>query len=207
MLLRGTPFIYQGQEIGMSNILMDSMDDYNDPATKDQYQRAVNSGMSSEQAFELAGRRSRDNSRTPMQWSDEKNAGFSGAESTWLKVNKNYPEINVACELKNEDSVLNFYKKLIQLRKSGKYKNILTEGTFVPEETEDQNIIAYRRVSAEGEILAIHNYQNKESKMVLDGSGSWDKIFSNYGEMRTEGNHIILRAYEALALHFTDNCK
>lgn len=207
MLLRGTPFIYQGQEIGMSNILMDSMDDYNDPATKDQYQRAVNSGMSSEQAFELAGRRSRDNSRTPMQWSDEKNAGFSGAESTWLKVNKNYPEINVACELKNEDSVLNFYKKLIQLRKSGKYKNILTEGTFVPEETEDQNIIAYRRVSAEGEILAIHNYQNKESKMVLDGSGSWDKIFSNYGEMRTEGNQIVLRAYEALALHCADNCK
>ena len=198
MLLRGTPFIYQGQEIGMCNIPMDSMDDYNDPATKDQYQRAVEAGMTPEQAFKLAGKRSRDNSRTPMQWSNEKNAGFSDADKTWLKVNENYPEVNVECELKDDKSVLNYYKKLIQLRKSGEYKEILTEGEFIPADTEDENVIAYRRVTAEGEVLAIHNYQNREAKMVLEGS--WENILSNYGDMKLEGDRVLLRAYEALAV-------
>ena len=116
VLLRGIPFIYQGQEIGMQNAKWNSIDEYDDISTKDQYKAALAAGLSKEQALAACGRMSRDNARTPMQWSDEANAGFTTAKP-WLKVNENYKAINVAAQEKDPSSVLNYYRRLVALQK------------------------------------------------------------------------------------------
>ena len=144
MMLKGTPFIYQGEELGMENIRMDSIQDYDDVCTFDQYNRAVRSGMTEEEALNVVFLRSRDNSRTPMQWDASKNAGFSVSDHTWLKVNPNYRKINA-----EHNSVLSFYQKLIALRKSGQYADTIVYGRFVPVEDTEDNIIAYECIRGE----------------------------------------------------------
>ena len=110
VLLRGIPFIYQGQEIGMQNAKWNSIDEYDDISTKDQYKAALAAGLSKEQALAACGRMSRDNARTPMQWSDEQMPVLP-QQSHWLKVNENYKAINVAAQEKDPSSVLNYYRK------------------------------------------------------------------------------------------------
>ena len=131
VLLRGIPFIYQGQEIGMQNAKWNSIDEYDDISTKDQYKAALAAGLSKEQALAACGRMSRDNARTPMQWSDEANAGFTTAKP-WLKVNENYKAINVAAQEKDPSSVLNYYRRLVALRKSDEFRELFTYGRCVP---------------------------------------------------------------------------
>ena len=123
---RGLPFLYQGQEIGMSNRQW-KYDEFNDLETINQYQIALKAGMSKEQALEIARHHSRDNARTPMQWSSEENAGFSKGKP-WMPVNENYKVVNVAEEEKEYGSILNFYKRLIAFYKSEEYNEILTYG-------------------------------------------------------------------------------
>src|SRR5690625_965183 len=125
-LMKGTPFIYQGQEIGMTNVYFDSIEDYDDVAARNLYKDQLEDGISEEDILYTLGKTSRDNSRTPMQWSSEKNAGFSTGKP-WLKVNKNYPEINVEKQLQEKDSILQFYKDMIQLKKDHK---IFTYGSY-----------------------------------------------------------------------------
>ena len=127
---RGLPFLYQGQEIGMSNRQW-KYDEFNDLETINQYQIALKAGMSKEQALEIARHHSRDNARTPMQWSSEENAGFSKGKP-WMPVNENYKVVNVAEEEKEYGSILNFYKRLIAFYKSEEYNEILTYGDFRP---------------------------------------------------------------------------
>ena len=146
ILLRGLPFLYQGQEIGMRNCPMDSIEDYDDINTKDQYRTALEAGCTEEEALDACIRYSRDNARTPMQWSHEKEAGFTTGKP-WLKVNPNYTEINVEDQLKDEDSVLHFYKKLIALRKSEAYRETLIFGRFVPAFEADEDVFAFYRES------------------------------------------------------------
>lgn len=199
MLLRGTPFIYQGQEIGMTNINMSSIDDYNDIATHDQYNRTLEAGFSEEEALYAVNKRSRDNSRTPMQWDNSKNAGFTDADKTWFKVNPNYKELNIKEQLKNPTSILQFYKKLIYLRTKSEYKDILVNGEFVPYYTNNSLVIAYKRVLGEDKLLIVHNFQNKEIAIDLD------KIFNkvvmgNYQQINITNNNYILRPYECVIL-------
>ena len=120
-MLRGLPFIYQGQELGMENVPFSSIDEVDDISTLDEYQVALNAGLSPEDALAAVSRFSRDNARTPMQWSGKENAGFT-AGTPWLKVNPNYTSINAADQLDDPDSVRSFYKKLIALRKDPEYK-------------------------------------------------------------------------------------
>lgn len=129
--LRGTPFIYQGQEIRMENMTLESIADYDDIATHGQYERALKAGIREEEAFAIVAKRSRDNNRTPMQWDEGKNAGFSDAESTWMKVNPDYKRISVARQEKDGESVLNFYRKLTGLRRGGKYASVMTYGVLL----------------------------------------------------------------------------
>lgn len=199
MMLRGTPFIYQGQEIGMENIRMNSLDDYEDIASHDQYNRAVLSGISAEQAFEGLFRRSRDNSRTPMQWSGEKNAGFSNGESTWLKVNPNYETINVELEEKEPESVLNYYKKLTALRKSARYGNIVVNGLFVPIENTADSVIAYKRVLGDQLILTAVNMSSREESVQIE---QCSKILLTNAEdaIKMEEERIVLPPYGAVVL-------
>lgn len=142
--LRGIPFIYQGQEIGMENCRFDSIDEYDDISTKDEYKVCLDAGYTDEQALEYAYIFSRDNARTPVQWSSEKNAGFSDV-NPWIKVNPNFKEINLQSAKENLDSVYHFYKDMIKIYKNPKYHELLTYGTFEPYQREQKNLIAYYR--------------------------------------------------------------
>lgn len=199
MMLRGTPFIYQGQEIGMENIKMTSINDYNDVSTFDQYDRAILNGLTKEQAFECVSRRSRDNSRTPIQWSTDKNAGFSTADKTWLKVNPNYTDINVEAEEKDINSVLSYYKKLIELRKCDKYGEIVINGYFFPVENTKDEIIAYKRILEDKEILVILNFSDENN--VFNLNHKYNLLLSNFlNSEKTYSDDITLCPYGACIL-------
>lgn len=169
VLLRGIPFIYQGQEIGMQNAKWNSIDEYDDISTKDQYKAALAAGLSKEQALAACGRMSRDNARTPMQWSDEANAGFTTA-MPWLKVNENYKAINVAAQEKDPSSVLNYYRRLVALRKSDEFKELFTYGRCVPAYEDTDGIMAYYREDENKRVLVVANFGSKEAQIRLDGS-------------------------------------
>ena len=140
-MLKGLPFIYQGQEIGMENMKFNSIEDVDDVSTLDEYQVALNAGLGEEEAFRRVAAFSRDNARTPMQWTDGKNAGFTEG-TPWLRVNPNCSRINVKDQEKNAGSVLSFYKKLTALRKSEEYKETVVYGEFVP-------YLSRRRISSD----------------------------------------------------------
>ena len=173
ILLRGLPFLYQGQEIGMRNCPMDSIEDYDDINTKDQYRTALEAGCTEEEALD-----SRDNARTPMQWSHEKEAGFTTGKP-WLKVNPNYTEINVEDQLKDEDSVLHFYKKLIALRKSEAYRETLIFGRFVPAFEADEDVFAFYRESESGDRIFIAANFGKEEKMLTLPEKNYTVLLTN----------------------------
>lgn len=141
LTLRGTPFIYQGQEIGMTNVEWDSIDKYDEVNSKAQYKFALSEGFSHQQAMECVNRFSRDNSRTPMQWDSSKNAGFTSGKP-WLSLNENFSGINVAAEGDDENSVLNWYKRLIEIRNSF---TALTAGAFTPLLESDPRVFIFKR--------------------------------------------------------------
>lgn len=178
ILLRGLPFLYQGQEIGMRNCPMDSIEDYDDINTKDQYRTALEAGCTEEEALDACIRYSRDNARTPMQWSHEKEAGFTTGKP-WLKVNPNYTEINVEDQLKDEDSVLHFYKKLIALRKSEAYRETLIFGRFVPAFEADEDVFAFYRESESGDRVFIAANFGKEEKTLKLPERSYTVLLTN----------------------------
>lgn len=141
MTLRGTPFLYEGQELGMTNVQWDSIDKYDELNTRAQYNMALKEGHSKEQAMAFVNRFSRDNARTPMQWNASKNAGFT-AGKPWLSINENYTKINVEAEENDSQSVLNFYRTLIKLRSE---KKPLHEGNLTVHAPEHEQVFAYSR--------------------------------------------------------------
>lgn len=167
VLLRGIPFIYQGQEIGMQNALWNNVEEFDDINTKDQYQLARAAGLSNEDALYVCGKMSRDNARTPMQWSGGKNAGFT-LGTPWLKVNSNYPEINVENQEKDSNSVLNYYRKLVALRKSPAYREVFTYGRFVPAYEDTESVMAYYRVEEKKRIMVAGNFGKETVELKLD---------------------------------------
>ncbi len=169
VLLRGLPFLYQGQEIGMQNIRMQDITEYEDINTVDQYQLALESGCSKEQALEICYENSRDNSRTPMQWNEKENAGFTVGRP-WFQVNPDYKVRNVEEQKRREDSVLNFYKQLLRLRKSGEWKEVLTYGDFVPMYEEMDSVFAYVRRDATASILVAANFSEEVTVLPVDGN-------------------------------------
>ncbi|MFQ9924227.1 MAG: alpha-glucosidase [Beduini sp.] len=173
--LRGTPFIYQGQEIGMVNFTRQSIDEFNDIGSIGQYQRAIEEGYSKEEALHFVNLRSRDNTRTPMHWDDSEYAGFSDVKP-WIKMMDNYKEINVAKQLNNEPSVFQFYKKMIALRKA---ESILVEGDFEEILEMPDDVIAYSRESAEGKISCLCNFSPNILK-IREIKGS--VLLNNYTE-------------------------
>ena len=164
-MLRGLPFIYQGQEIGMENLDFHSIDEIDDISTLDEYKVAREAGLSDEEALAVASAFSRDNARTPVQWDDGANAGFT-AGKPWLKVNPNYKQINVQAQVNDEDSVLAFYKKLTRLRKSEEYKETIVYGQLIPYLEEEKNLIAYFR-KGEKTLLVLANFQKDPRKVQL----------------------------------------
>lgn len=200
MFLRGTPFIYQGQELGMSNIKMDSIQEFDDVATHSQYNRAVKCGLTHEEALAAVNKRSRDNSRTPMQWNKEKNAGFSNANKMWLKVNPNYKILNAADQETKPESVLNYYRQLIKLRKDSPYKDVIIYGEFLPVKYENDNLLIYERKLEDKVILVVLNVSETEEEYYIDTQFK-KSILGNYEKTSIrENNRIILRPFECIVL-------
>ncbi len=184
LLLRGIPFIYQGQEIGMQNAVWNSIEEFDDISTKDQYHTAREAGLTDEEALEVCSRMSRDNARTPMQWSSEKNAGFTSG-TPWLKVNANYQAINVKQQEKAPDSVLNYYRRLVAVRKSPEYKNVFTYGTFEPEYEETDTVMAFYRHDGEKRMLVAANFGREAVELELPYPVK-NIILSNMGRIHME---------------------
>ena len=167
VLLRGIPFIYQGQEIGMQNAVWNTVDEYNDINTIDQYHTARDAGLTDKEALEACSRLSRDNARTPMQWNTEKNAGFTTG-TPWLNVNDNYTEINMETQDTDPDSVLNYYRKLIALRKSPAYKEVFAYGEFLPVYQNTSSVMAYYRKTENQRILITANFGKEAVSLTLE---------------------------------------
>ena len=168
--LRGTPFIYQGQEIGMDNFVRKDISEFDDIASKDQYQRALGEKFSTEEALYFVNKRSRDNSRTPMQWDNSKNAGFSENENikSWIKLTGSQAVTNVKNQLNDEKSIFAHYKKMIDLRQNGKYSDCLIYGEFIPVPLENEKIIAYVRKYGNQKILCINNFSELKQGVKLN---------------------------------------
>ena len=201
MLLRGIPFIYQGQEIGMTNCRRSDISEYDDISTHDQYRLALEVGCTKEQALECCYTHSRDNTRTPMQWSAGENAGFTTGKP-WLALNPNYTEINVAEQENRPDSVLNYYRTLTALRKNGDYRDTFTYGRFIPAFEKEPSIFAYIRENEESgqRILVIGNY-GAESCTVSIG-GMRKLLLSNCGreELGRDGKLTLAPCESAVIL-------
>lgn len=198
MMTYGLPFLYQGQELGMSNTVFESIEDVNDISTLDEYKVALNNGLTEERALKAVAKMSRDNARTPMQWSEEANAGFTTG-TPWLKVNPNYKEINAAEQMSRENSVFHFYKEMIRLRKSEEHKECIVYGKQIPVFEGMDNLMAFYRKGEEKTLLVIANYQKEEREIeILDEVKA--VVINNYDEVQTLGRKVILKGYQFIVL-------
>ena len=195
--LRGLPFIYQGQELGMENVPFKSIDEVDDISTLDEYKVALDAGLTPEAALKAVARRSRDNARTPMQWTGGENAGFT-AGTPWLRVNPNYTAINVEKESGDPDSVLNFYKKLIALRKNPEYKETVVYGTLEPFMEDRHNLMAYYR-KGDKTLLVVGNYQRDEQEIALPAACK-KVLINNYPDVVMDGAAVKLHGYQVLVM-------
>lgn len=200
VLLRGIPFIYQGQEIGMQNARWNSVDEFDDISTKDQYRMAREAGLSDAEALAVCSAMSRDNARTPMQWKDAPQAGFTSG-TPWLKVNDNYPVINVEKEEEQPDSVLHYYRKLIALRKSGEYRELFTYGKFEPAYENADHVMAYYRILQGRRVLVAANFGT--DTIELDWEVPAKKVLLSNKKRTNAENKLILEKCEV----FVTECK
>ena len=196
-MLKGLPFIYQGQEIGMENLSFQSIDQIDDVSTIDQYHVALDAGFSEKEALACVSRYSRDNARTPVQWDSSVNAGFSEG-TPWLPVNPNYTEINVASQVNDPESLLSYYKKLIALRKDPVYKETIVYGELIPYLEDRHNLMAYYR-KGEKTLLVLGNFQKETQTIKLPAT--YKKILlNNYPELKVIDGSVILDDYQAVIL-------
>lgn len=197
--LRGIPFIYQGQEIGMENCPFENIDQLDDISSKDEYKVCRDAGYSEEESMKLLRIYSRENARTPVQWSDAENAGFS-THKPWMLVNPNYKEINLAKQKDDRNSVYAFYKKMIALYKDPAYHETLTFGRFEPYARETKNLIAYYRKGEGQTLLVLANFQNEPQAVVLPEAAG-NVILNNCERVDLDDNGCItLGGYQAVVV-------
>lgn len=197
-LMRGTPYIYQGEEIGMTNPHYTSIEQYADVESRNYYEILLNEGKTKEEALEILAARSRDNSRTTMQWTDERYCGFSDTKP-WIPVSDNFEKINVKKQKQDRDSILEFYKKLIMLRKE---KEVIARGNIEFMEVENAGVLAYTRCLDKQKLLVCCNFRDVESQMEFTQEWkSGRKILGNYEENHKNNYKVLtLRPYEIIVL-------
>lgn len=201
-MLKGLPFIYQGQELGMENRVFTSIEEIDDISSKDEYRLCLEAGYSSIEALTIVGHYSRDNARTPFQWSDEANGGFTEG-TPWLKINDNYKTINAAEQQKRQDSVFQFYKKLIALRKDEQFSDTIIYGKTEPVLLEECNIMAYFRRGAGQDILVIGNFDKINRTVEIEGlKGQGEVLLNNCETVQVNGNSITLEPCQALVIGY-----
>ena len=207
--LRGTPFIYQGQEIGMDNFVRNDISEFDDIASKDQYQRALGEGFSSEESLYFVNKRSRDNSRTPMQWDNSKNAGFSKDENSksWIKLTGSQATTNVADQINDKDSIFSHYKKMIDLRQNGKYSDCLTFGDFISVPLENEKFIAYVRKYKNQKVLCISNFSELKQEVKLSEIAKalgekeikiGEILINNFDDLKNDGEKVVFEGFQSL---------
>ncbi|MEG1286946.1 MAG: alpha,alpha-phosphotrehalase [Clostridium sp.] len=196
-LMRGTPYIYQGEELGMTNPMFDNIDLYRDVESINAYNNLKKKGYKEEEILNILKVKSRDNSRTPMQWDDSENSGFTKGKP-WISVSENYEVINAKNNLLNEYSVFNYYKKLIKLRKENE---IISNGTIKPIFKENSSIFAYERELNGEKLLIINNFYGKKIKILLNNYKieNGEILLSNY-EGGILAENMELRPYESLVI-------
>lgn len=203
LLLRGIPFIYQGQEIGMQNSVWNSIEEYDDISTKDQYRVAREAGLTDAEALTVCGRMSRDNARTPVQWNGQANAGFTTG-TPWLKVNPNYTAINVESQEQDPDSVLNYYRRLVATRKSAEYKEVFTYGKFVPAYTDTETVMAYYREDEQKRVFVAANFGAETVTLKLEHPVK-RLLLSNQNTTEIPAQLLNLKSCEVLVLECADH--
>ena len=196
-MLRGLPFLYQGQEIGMENTVFDSIGDVDDISTLDEYRVAMDAGLTEEQALAAVAPFSRDNARTPFQWSAEANAGFTEG-TPWMKVNPNYPRVNLADQRGRPDSVYEFYRSLIALRKSPDYAETVVYGETEPYLPEEKDLMAYFR-RGDRTLLVAGNFRSEERTMPLPGEIR-ALLINNLPELSAADGAVRLAPWQFLVL-------
>ncbi|MDT0016533.1 alpha,alpha-phosphotrehalase [Listeria swaminathanii] len=194
--MRGTPFVYMGEEIGMMNPRFQAIDDYVDVETLNHFDILQKNGLSEQEVMEIIKERSRDNSRTPMQWNDSKNAGFTTG-TPWIKVADNANEINVQKALSDKTSIFYFYQKLIALRKK---HPVIQTGDYTPYLTEEDSIIAYKRSNEASSLLAIHHFGSTRKKIQLPAEFLNARVLLSNYERQAISSEIELAPYETLTL-------
>lgn len=194
-MMQGTPYIYQGEELGMTNTVFKTVEDFRDLESVNAYRELIESGMyTKEEMFPGIAHKSRDNARTPMPWDAGENAGFTTGKP-WLELNPNYKKINAKDQLSREDSVFHYYRKLIKLRK--KYE-VIVYGKYELLLPDDEQIYAYIRTLEDNKLLVVCNFSSKEARFDFDGYEDAQILISNYKKnIRKDG---ILSPYEAIVL-------
>ncbi len=194
-LMRGVPYIYQGEELGMTNYDFKDISDFRDVESINYYEILKNKGMDHEDIMKILRSKSRDNSRTPVQWDDSYCGGFTEG-TPWIPVNPNYKEINAKYEIKDEDSILNFTKDLIKFRKGNK---VFIDGTIRFLFEDHKRVLSYVRENSEDSMTVFCNFYGDEE--ILDFKlHDYEKVFGNYKDILIKGDKLVLRPYEALVL-------
>ena len=197
--MKGTPYIYQGEELGMTNVRFDDINDYNDIESLNMYKDRLSKGYSHNEIMESIYAKGRDNARTPMQWDDSENAGFTTG-TPWLAVNKNYDKINAKQCLQDENSIFNHYKKLIDIRKNN---DTIIYGDYKLLCEDDENIFAYVRELNGDKILVVCNFYDKDVEFKFDGDFNYSKVLlSNYNDSSKMIEKLKLRPYEVVMYRF-----
>ena len=196
-MMKGTPYIYQGEELGMTNVPFASMDEFRDIESINAYREYTENGIiAPEDMMKYLNYKSRDNARTPMQWSDEENGGFTKG-TPWIKINPNYTTINAREQMEREDSVFHYYQKLISLRKK---EPVIVYGTFALLMPEDEDIFMYTRTYEQEKLLVICNFSQKERELEIPEE--WERgtiLLGNYKDAAV-GRKMCLRDYEAIVI-------
>ncbi|PBB07119.1 alpha,alpha-phosphotrehalase [Salimicrobium humidisoli] len=198
-MMKGTPYIYQGEEIGMPNPGFESIEEYRDVESLNSYERMKEQGKSEEEIIGILKQKSRDNSRTPMQWNSGKNAGFTTG-TPWIGVPDNYKYINAEKELQQEDSVFQHYQKLIRLRKE---YDIITHGDYELLLEEDPSLFVYKRETEKERLVTVSNFYGTETKAALPErvQGEGVVLISNYNDPPSMSTSIDLRPYESVVYY------
>lgn len=196
-LLRGTPFIYQGQELGMVNFQRKGIEEFNDISSIDQYYRAIEEGLTERESLRAINLRSRDNTRTPFPWNGQKYGGFS-TEKPWLKMTEEHPKVNAVDQVGREGSIYQFYKEMINFRQNSEYKNCLVFGNIEPMES-SENVIAYRRYTEDESIECWFNLGAEEVTEELKDSNV-EVIWGNMRQVELKQDHLTLKPFQTVLL-------
>lgn len=197
LALRGTSYIYQGEEIGMTNVAFDRIEDYDDVEIKNVYAEWKAAGKDLDQLMKAIHKQGRDNARTPMHWSEEPNAGFTHGQP-WIKLNPNYEDINVASQEADADSILNFYRRMIKLRKANP---TLVYGDFAVIQPDHEQVFAYWRWNDQRCFLIVLNFSSESLSFELDerfDTSVAKSIISNYNHPEIASSTVALRPWEAV---------